>query len=351
MSKRKNKRGLSPGSVVFTGQRKVEHVLIHHLQYDASDLSEDVIDSASKSSLKKSITEKVDWYDIRGMHDTELIMYLGKTFDIHPLVQESIVDINQRPKFEEYSKGLFIVLRSLKFDPVELKIKREHVAIYFNDGFIASFQETESDLFEFVRKRIQADKSRIRARRADYLAYALIDETVDNYYVVLEEVEDQIEQLEDKMLVELNDFSKNDIHRLKRELLVLRKSISPLREAIANFSKTDSEFVNESSFVFIRNLYENTIQVMDTVDSYRDVLNGLQDLFITEVSFKMNKVMQLLTIISVIFIPLTFLAGIYGMNFENIPELKYEYSYFILWGVMIFILACMLYYFRRKKWL
>jgi len=351
MSKRKNKRGLAPGSVVFTGNRKVENVLIHHLQYDAEDLSEDIIDSASKSSLKKSLTEKVDWYDIRGMHDTDLIVFLGNTFDIHPLVQESIVDINQRPKFEEYSKGLFIVLRSLKFDSVEMKIKREHVAIYFNDGFIASFQETESDLFEFVRKRIQADKSRIRTRRADYLAYALIDETVDNYYVVLEEVENQIEQLEDKMLVELNDFSKNDIHRLKRELLVLRKSISPLREAIANFSKTDSDFVNESSFVFIRNLYENTIQVMDMVDSYRDVLNGLQDLFITEVSFKMNKVMQLLTIISVIFIPLTFLAGIYGMNFENIPELKYEYSYFILWGVMMIILACMLYYFKRKKWL
>lgn len=351
MSKRKKKTGLAPGSVVFTGNRKVENVLIHHLQYDSSGLSEQIIDSQSKSTLKKSEIEKVDWYDIRGMHDTELIIYLGKTFDIHPLIQESIVDINQRPKFEEYAKGLFIVLRSLKFDSTEMKIKKEHVAIYFNEGFIASFQETESDLFEFVRKRIHSDKSRILERKADYLAYALIDETVDNYYLVLEEIENQIELLEDKMLVELNNLSKNDIHRLKRELLVLRKSISPLREAIANFSKTDSEFVHESSFVFIRNLYENTIQVMDMVESYRDVLNGLQDLFITEVSFKMNKVMQLLTIISVIFIPLTFLAGIYGMNFENIPELKYKYSYFILWGVMITILVCMIYYFRRKKWL
>lgn len=351
MSKRKNKRGLAPGSVVFTGNRKVDHVLIHHLQYDADYLTEDIIDSASKSSLKESLTDKVDWYDIRGMHDTDLIMDLGKVFDIHPLVQESIVDIHQRPKFEEYAKGLFIVLRSLKFDSVELKIKREHVAIYFNNGLLASFQETESDLFEFVRKRIQTDKSRIRTRGADYLAFALIDETVDNYYIVLEEIENQIEQLEDKMLVELNDFSKNNIHRLKKELLVLRKSISPLREAIANFSKTDSHFVDESTFVFIRNLYENTIQIMDTVDSYRDVLNGLQDLFMTEVSFKMNKVMQLLTIISVIFIPLTFLAGIYGMNFENIPELKYKYGYFILWGVMLTIFAFMIYYFRKKKWL
>ena len=351
MSKRRKKAGLGPGSVVFTGNRKVENVLIHHLQYDSNSLFEQIIDSQSKSSLKKSEIEKVDWYDIRGMHDTELIVFLGKTFDIHPLIQESIVDINQRPKFEEYAKGIFIILRSLKFDSTEMKIKKEHVAIYFNDGFIASFQETESDLFESVRKRIHSDKSRILERRADYLAYALIDETVDNYYLVLEEIENQIERLEEKMLIELNDLSKNDIHRLKRELLVLRKSISPLREAIANFSKTDSDFVQESSFVFIRNLYENTIQIMDMVDSYRDVLNGLQDLFITEVSFKMNKVMQLLTIISVIFIPLTFLAGIYGMNFENIPELKYKYSYFILWGIMITILVCMIYYFRRKKWL
>ncbi|WP_299550967.1 magnesium/cobalt transporter CorA [Seonamhaeicola sp.] len=351
MNKQKKKIGLAPGSIVFTGNRKVDKVVIHHLQYDSNNLTERVIDSHSKSTLTRSEDTLVDWYDVRGMHDTELIGLFGSTFDIHPLILEAVVDIHQRPKFEEYPKGNFILLRSLKFDSETLELKREHVAIYFNKGFVATFQETESDLFESVRKRINSDSPRIKLRGADYLAYALMDETVDNYYIALESIESHIEALEDKMVESVDDSNKNKIHHLKKELLAFRKSIVPLREAIANFYKTESAFVQENSRVFIRNLYENTIQIMDTVESYRDILNGLQDLFISEVSFKMNKVMQLLTIISVIFIPLTFLAGIYGMNFENIPELKYKYAYFILWGVMIFIFVVMIYFFKKKKWL
>ena len=347
----KKKIGFAPGSIIFTGNRKVEKVIIHHLQYDANNLKERVLNSHSKSTLIKSQKPLIDWYDVRGMHDTELIGLFGTTFDIHPLILEAVVDIHQRPKFEEYEKGNFIILRSLKFDLEKLEIKKEHIAIYFNDGFIATFQETESDLFEAVRKRINSDSSRIKTRSADYLAYALMDETVDNYYIALDSIESQIEILEEKIIVNIDSSNKNKIHHLKRELLTLRKSILPLREAISNFYKSESNFVHDDSRVFIRNLYENTIQIMDTVENYRDILNGLQDLFISEVSFKMNKIMQLLTIISVIFIPLTFLAGIYGMNFENIPELKYKYSYFILWGFMILIFAFMIYYFRKKKWL
>ncbi len=351
MNKQKKKIGLAPGSIVFTGNRKVEKVLIHHLQYDSNNLKERVLSSHSKSTLVSSEENMVDWYDVRGMHDTELIGLFGSTFDIHPLILEAVVDINQRPKFEEYPKGNFILLRSLKFDSVKLELKKEHIAIYFNKGFVATFQETETDLFESVRKRIKADRSRIKMRGADYLAYALMDETVDNYYIALESIESHIETLDDKMMENVENNTKNKIHHLKKELLALRKSILPLREAIANFYKTESDFVEEDSRVFIRNLYENTIQIMDAVESNRDILNGLQDLFISEVSFKMNKVMQLLTIISVIFIPLTFLAGIYGMNFENIPELRYKYSYFILWSIMILIFAFMIYFFKKKKWL
>ncbi|MDD7885248.1 magnesium/cobalt transporter CorA [Flavivirga sp. 57AJ16] len=351
MSKLKKKIGLAPGSIVFTGNRKVDKVLIHHVQYDSNNLTERVLSNHSKSTLIKSDELLIDWYDVRGMHDTELIGFFGSTFDIHPLILEAVVDINQRPKFEEYAKGNFILLRSLVFDPVKLELKKEHIAIYFNDQFIATFQEDESDLFESVRKRINVDRSRIRTRGADYLAYALIDETVDNYYNALENIELQIETLEETMIENVDHSTKNKIHRLKKELLSLRKSILPLREAIANFYKTESSFVHDDSRIFIRNLYENTVQIMDTLESYRDILNGLQDLFISEVSFKMNKVMQLLTIISVIFIPLTFLAGIYGMNFENIPELKYKYSYFILWGIMVVIFVCMIYFFKKRKWL
>lgn len=350
MSKRTRKIGMAPGTVIFTGNKKVDKVNIHYMQYDTNNLSEKVFDNHTEIFLDKSLEENVDWYDVRGMHDTKLIEFFGESFDIHPLILEAVVDIHQRPRFEEYDKGNFILLRSLNFDKDKMEVSREHVAIYFNHGFIATFQETESDLFELVRKRINSGKSRIRERGTDYLAYAIIDSMVDNYYITMESIEEAIEELDEQVTLSQNFSGKSNIHKLKKELLVLRKSINPLREAISRFSKSDSDFVNENNRIFIRDLYGNTIQVMDTVESYRDMLNGLQDLFITEVSFKMNKVMQLLTLISVIFIPLTFLAGIYGMNFENIPELKYENAYFILLGTMLLIVVLMIFYFKRKKW-
>ncbi|WP_282163212.1 magnesium/cobalt transporter CorA [Ulvibacterium marinum] len=351
MNRLRKKTGLAPGSVVFTGNRKVDKVLIHYLQYDGNSLLEKEIDSHSKNELKQSPVDKVDWYDVRGLHDTELVKFFGNNFDIHPLVLEGVVDIYQRPKFEEYDKGNFIALRALSFDKNRVEIIKEHVSIYFNEGFIITFQETESDLFEAVRKRITSSSGRIRQRGADYLAYALVDALVDYYYVVLEEIEEVIEGLEEKMLVELDIKDKTNIHQLKKELLIVRKSVAPLREAIARFSKTDSNVVQDNTQIFIRDLYEHTVQIMDTIDSSREILNGLQDLFISELSFKMNKVMQLLTLISVIFIPLTFLAGIYGMNFDNIPELHHKHGYHILLGVMLIIVVVLMFIFRRKKWL
>ncbi|WP_187269600.1 magnesium/cobalt transporter CorA [Flagellimonas hymeniacidonis] len=351
MNRLRKKIGLAPGSVVFTGNRKVDKVLIHYLQYDANSLLEKEIDSHSKSELNQSPIDKVDWYDVRGLHDTELVKFFGSNYNIHPLVLEGIVDTHQRPKFEEYDKGNFITLRALSFDKDKVEIKKEHVAIYFNEGFIITFQETESDLFEAVRKRITSSSGRIRQRGADYLSYALVDVLVDYYYVVLEEIEEVMEGLEEKMLVELDIKDKTNIHQLKKEFLIVRKSVAPLREAIASFSKTDSNFVQDNTQIFIRDLYEHTVQIMDTIDSSRDILNGLQDLFISELSFKMNKVMQLLTLISVIFIPLTFLAGIYGMNFDNIPELHHKHGYHILLGVMFIIFVVLIFIFRRKKWL
>lgn len=350
MSKRTKKIGTAPGTVIFTGNKKVDKVLIHYIQYDAKTLTENTFDNHTKILLDNPLNKNVDWYDIRGMHDTKLIEFFGENFDIHPLILEAIADINQRPRFDEYDKGNFILLRSLSFSKTKMEVTKEHVAIYFNKDFIITFQETKSDLFELVRKRINSGKSRIRERGTDYLAYALIDSIVDNYYIAMEAIEEVIDDLDDEITLTQNFNGKADIHRLKKELLVLRKSIVPLREAIARFSKSDSIFINENNRIFIRDLYENTIQVMDSVESYRDMLNGLQDLFITEVSFKMNKVMQLLTLISVIFIPLTFLAGIYGMNFENIPELKHENGYFILLCIMALIVVFMILYFRRKKW-
>ena len=343
--------GLVPGSLVFTGNKKVEKVLIHYLRYDSKELQEEILDSHESLTLTPSQVNQVDWYDIRGMHDTELIENFGSHFKIHPLVLEDVVDIHQRPKFEEFANGIFVTMRALSFDKITYEARREHVAIYFNDGFLVTFQETESDLFVAVRNRINSGKGRIRERGADYLAYALMDTLVDHYYVVLDDMEETIEALEEKMTSYPDTNCKGEIHQLKKELLKLRRSIGPLREAVSRFAKSENDLIKDNSFVFIRDLYEHTIHIMDSVETYRDILNGLQDLYISEVSFRMNKVMQLLTLISVIFIPLTFLAGIYGMNFDYIPELKYKYGYFILLGVMLVIFVILLIIFRRKRWL
>lgn len=350
-SKRKNKIGLPPGSVVFVGNRKVTKIRLHYIQYDAENIEEKTLDNHGKVIFYPPADGKVEWYDIRGIHDTGLIEQFGKAFDIHSLVLEDVSNTYQRPKFEEYENGIFIIIRALAFDKSNFKITTEQVALYFRDRFVVTFQETDSDLFEQVRKRIHNSKGKIRHYGADYLVYALTDVIVDNYFLVLEDIENEIELLEDRMLESQDSSNKSEIHRLKKELLVIRKSIAPLREAIGRFAKSDSPFVLENTRIYIRDLYDHTIQVMDAVESFRDLLNGLQDLFISEVSFKMNQVMQVLTLVATIFIPLTFFAGIYGMNFENMPELHWQYGYFILLGLMAIIFVGLLIYFKRKKWL
>ncbi|MEM1321962.1 MAG: magnesium/cobalt transporter CorA [Bacteroidota bacterium] len=355
MKKKGNKKkpkivGLPPGSIVFTGNQKVEKVIIHYLVYDSTHFSETTIDNHSQITFKTSDDTQTDWYDIRGLHDINLIETLGRHFDIHPLVLEDIVDIIQRPKLDEYEKGLFITLRALVFDKATLEIKVEQIALYFRKGLLISFQETESDLFLAVRRRIQSGQGRIRDRGSDYLAYALIDNIVDSYYPILDEFEAVIEVLEDKIISDPEENIREQIHHLKKELLVVRKSIAPLREAIGRFAKTEVSFMDEKSKVYIRDLYDHTVQVMDMVESYRDMLNGLQDLYLSEISFKMNQVMQVLTIITSIFVPLSFLTGMYGMNFVNMPELRFKYGYFILLGVMLAIFVGSIVYFRRRKW-
>lgn len=347
----KQKIGLPPGAVVYTGSRDVEQIFIHYMQYDVGHLVEEMYDNHDETIFHPSPEDKVDWYDVRGIHDTKLIEELGKMFTVHPLILEDISDIHQRPKFEEYERGLFIILKALSFDTTTQTIQNEQVAVYFRKGLTISFQETESDLFAAVRRRVQNSNGRIRARGADYLAYALMDVIIDNYYLVMAHYEEQIEALEDRIMLEQDAKDKAAIHRLRKELSAIRKFIFPLRESLARFTKTESTYVTSNTLVFIRDSYDHIIHLMDMLESFRDMLSSLHELFISEVSFRMNQVVQVLTIVSTIFIPLTFLAGIYGMNFEYIPELQWRYSYFVFWGVMIFIFVGLLFYFRRKRWL
>ncbi len=351
MKEKRKSAGLPPGSVVFTGSQKVEKISIHYLQYDADFLAEKNFSNQTKITFHQSAPERIDWYDIRGLHDTELIETIGKTFDVHPLVLEDIVDVEQRPKFEEYEKGIFIIIRALAFDQVNEVINTEQIGIFFRKGLVLTFQETESDLFLLARQRVQRGRGRIRGRGADYLVYALLDVIVDHYFVMLEKVDDVIESLEHELLQRTDNGIRERMHHLKIALLAARKSIAPLREAISRFAKSENELIEDSSTVFIRDLYDHTIQIMDLVESHRDTLNGLQDLHLSEISFRMNQVMQVLTIITTIFVPLSFLAGLYGMNFDNIPELHYKYGYFVLVAFMFVIAGGLLLWFRSKKWL
>ena len=346
----RKKAGLSPGAVVFTGDKMVDKVVMHYLQYDVGRLIEKELDTHQQFVLQPSEDHLVDWYDMRGVHDTKFIELIGNMFEIHPLIQEAIADTHNRPKYDEYDKGNFILLKALSFEPKQDLLETEQVGIYFRKGLVITFQESESDLFESVRLRISSGKGRIRTRGSDYLAYALMDSLVDNYFVVMDDFENAIEDIEDTLLMKPNNQIKERVHFLKKELLKMRKSVAPLREAISRFSKSDSPLIENSSLVFTRDLYDHTIQIMDMVDNYRDTLNGLQDLYLSEISFKMNQVMQVLAIITTILVPLSFLAGLYGMNFENIPELHNPYGYYILLGVMFLIFLGSLFFFKRKGW-
>jgi magnesium transporter len=335
--------------MVFTGRRKVEETHLKLVRYN-----ENTYDTERVTDISPDIKlgpEAVTWLDIRGLHDVKLIEELGRIFHIHPLVLEDIVDTSQRPKFEEYDEGLFMIVRSLEFDQQEMEIKTEQVGIFIGNDFVLSFQERAEDLFAPIEPRLENSSGKLRRRRGDYLAYALIDTIVDNYLVTLEKIEVEVDRLEEVIMDRPEARTKGRIHELRLATLSLRKAVHPLREAINRFADSDHPVKSEGTDVFLRDLYDHTIQVMDMIETYRDMINGLYDLYLSEISFKMNNVMQTLTVMSTIFIPLSFLAGIYGMNFQNMPELHSKYGYYILWAVMLSVAGVLLLYFRRKDWL
>ncbi len=351
MAKRNRKKaGLPPGSIIFTGKKKIDKIDIHYLEYNEQDYKVIDHDNHSISELFQASENYIQWYDIRGLHDVELIQAIGDSFKIHPLILEDVVDTHQRPKYEEFDNGIIIIIKALTFDPVQTKILSEQVSLYMGPGFVLSFQEKEDDLFNALRNRIHLNKGRIRKRGADYLAYALIDIIMDSYYIVLDELELYIEKLEANILEQSDANIKGQIHQVKQEMLIVRKAIAPLREAISRFAKSENELIDDNTKLYIRDLYDHNVQLLDMTETYRDMLNSLQDLYLSEISFKMNQVMQVLTVITTIFVPLAFLSGLYGMNFENMPELHWKYGYFVLLTVMASIAIGSLVWFKKKGW-
>jgi magnesium transporter len=348
--RRSKKAGLPPGTLIHIGERKAEEVGITIIDYDEQRFEErQAADVRECFPFKASPT--VNWINIDGFHQIDIIEQLGKHFELHPLILEDILNTGQRPKCEDYEKYIFIVLKMLTFDDENQAIRSEQVSLVLGSRLVISFQESLGDVFEQIRDRIRNAKGRIRKLAADYLVYALVDAIVDNYFIILEKLSEKVESLEEELLVEPREKTLKQIHMLKRELIFLRKSVWPLRESINGLEKTESALIQDSTRPYLRDVYDHTIQVIDTVETHRDMVSGMLEIYLSSMSNRMNAVMKVLTIIATIFIPLTFVAGIYGMNFKHMPELEWRWGYACVLVVMVLVAVVMLIYFRKKKWL
>jgi magnesium transporter len=344
------KPALPPGTLEYVGEKKVEQVRVTVMDYREEHFEEkDVATVEECFPFKESPT--VTWINITGLHETGMIKALGEHFGLHPLVLEDIVNTQQRPKMEDFHDYIYLVLRMIEFEENEELIRSEQISVILGRNYVLSFQEKEGDVFGPVRERIRKGKGRARRLGPDYLAYALLDAIVDEYFVVLERMGNKIESLEEDMVDRPTPELLQTIHTLKREMILLRKSVWPLREVLSSLERAESKLIHKTTGPFLRDVYDHTIQVIDAVESFRDMLSGMQDLYLSSISNKMNEVMKVLTIFATIFIPLTFVAGIYGMNFEFMPELGWRWSYPLFWGAIGAIAGSMFVYFRRKRWL
>jgi len=356
MAKRKRIRGklkqagLPPGTLIYTGERKMESVRITVLDYDENSFQENHVANI-EDCFEFKTTPTVSWINIDGLHDVDIIERIGNQYDFHPLMLEDILHTGQRPKFEDYEKYIYIVLMMLSFDEESQTVQSEQVSVVLGKNYVISLQENIGDVFEQIRDRIRNAKGKIRRMGADYLMYAILDAIVDNYFAILEKLGEKIEFLEEELVINPTEKTLQQIHNLKREMVHLRRSVWPLRELISGIERSESELILESTDAYFRDIYDHTIQVIDTVESFRDMVSGMLDIYLSSVSNRMNEVMKVLTIIATIFIPLTFVAGIYGMNFEYMPELKWKFGYYGVWMIMLVITGGMLYYFKKKKWL
>ncbi|MFQ6052090.1 MAG: magnesium/cobalt transporter CorA [Candidatus Hydrothermarchaeota archaeon] len=350
IKKRSEKVGLPPGTLVHIGEKKTEKVRITIIDYDETNFEEKQIKTVEECFPFKD-KSTVTWINIDGIHDLEIIKKIGRHFDLHPLILEDIVNTEQRPKTEDFGDYIYIILKMLYYNEKEDEIQAEQVSLILGANFVISFQERKGDLFSPIRERIASGKGRIRKMGADYLTYALIDTIVDSYFIILEKLGEKIESMEEELVANPTPETLRAIDHSKREMISLRKSVWPLREIVSLLERGESILIHESTRIYLRDVYDHTIQVIDTIETSRDTLSGMLDIYLSSISNRMNQVMKVLTIIATIFIPLTFIAGIYGMNFGYMPELESPWGYPVVLLVMVGIGISMLVYFKRKKWL
>lgn len=342
------KVGAPPGTFEFVGEQKMEAVKITAMDYSQKDYEFKEVEKLEDVFPFKE-SENISWINIYGLHDPKILAKIGLHFGIHQLILEDVANTAHRPKLEIFDDFVFIILKMIWFENDELQV--EQISLISGKNFVLCFQERKGDVFQVIRERIKDSQTRLRKLGADYLTYRIMDVVMDNYFLVLEKLGDQIEILDEQIINRPGPEAVQRIYELKRNLIFLRKSIWPLREIVNSLTREESKLFEKTTLPFLKDLYDHAIQVIDTIETYRDLVSGLLDMYMSNVSNKMNEVMKVLTIIATIFIPLTFLAGIYGMNFEFMPELHWPYSYPILIALMIIIFSGMILFFKRKKWL
>jgi magnesium transporter len=340
--------GAPPGTLFYNGEVRTDRIKITLIEYNDTEFFEDEYYDLSDcvSHVKPNM---VKWINVEGLHQPDLVEAIGKIYNIHPLTMEDIVHVDQRPKFEDYDHYVVAIMKMISYTT---EVKSEQLSILLCENTVLSFQEPHSgDAFDIIRTRLRASKGRVRKLGADYLAYALMDAVVDCYFTAIEKIGDKIEEIEEEIISDSDKKSLLQLYHLKREMIYLRKQVWPMRDMINNMIRSETKLINDSSDIYLRDLSDHVTRIIDTVETYRDLLSGIMDIYLSTNANKMNEVMKVLTIMSSIFIPVTFIAGVYGMNFENMPELKTQNGYFFTWGIMLSIIIGLLIYFKRKKWM
>jgi magnesium transporter len=345
------KVGLPPGTVIHTGADRTEEVVISIMEFAGDQMREYIADSMDDCSppIDSKVTK---WVHVRGVHDVEIVKRVCEFYKLHPLVIEDIPSVGQRPKFEAMPKSIYVVLREYDFLVEDAQLHSEQVSVVFGKNFVLSFQESSDDIFDAIRVRARRPGSAIRSSGPDYLTYTILDLLVDKYFVVLERTGDQIEELEDELITQATSDMLNRIYKIKRDLLSFRRHIWPLREVVLKLQRDSPTIVRKDTLVFLRDLYDHVIRVTDHVETYRESITGMMDIYLSSVNNKMNEVMKVLTVVSTIFIPLTLMASIYGMNWQVIPEIAFlgAYGYPIFIAAMFIVTAILIGYFKRIEW-
>lgn len=350
LKKRSKKAGLPPGSLVYIGDKADKKPKVTIIEYDEQTYDEKEILSFTECLAYKN-KPGVTWLDVEGVHHIANLEKLGECFQLHPLIMEDILNTDQRPKVEDFGSYLYIVLKMVHLNDAAQEIDTEQVSLILGPNYVISFHDINDNIFGLIRERLKNGLGRIRKAGADYLAYALVDIIVDHYFLILEQLGEVIEFLEDELVSQPGPPTLHRIHQLKRDMIMMRKSVWPLREVISRLQRRESPLIKESTELYLKDVYDHTIQVIDTIETFREMLSGMLDIYLSSLSNKLNEIMKVLTIIATIFIPLTFIAGVYGMNFKYMPELQWHYGYFMILAFMAGVASVMLLFFKRRKWI